>query len=598
MAFVPQSGKLIRRFIPYYRPHLNILVKDLTCAVLSVACSLVFPLIVRQITDLAVSDLSSLTVSVVARLGALYLTLQLVETLSYYYMQSRGHFMGAMIEKNMRSDLFSHLSQLSFSYYSTARVGQIMSRITHDLFDVTEFAHHCPEEFLIAVVKLTVSFVLLSAMNLALTIMVFLALPLLVVSLFLFNHKMRDTFRASRHQIGEINAQTEDSLLGMRVVQSFANEDLEGEKFEKSNVTFLNLKKKQFRVMAGFHATTQFLSGMMYLLVIVFGAFFLSRGELTPGGFASYLMFVNLLLLSVRRIVEYMEQFQRGVTGIGRFFEIMDAPLEIRDAPDAKPLQDVQGEITFENVSFTYEEKSGKVLDGVNLFVPKGGNIALVGPSGSGKTTLCNLIPRFYDANAGRILIDGQDVRGLTLKSLRGSIGMVQQDVYLFSGTVFDNIVYGKPDATREEVIQAAKRAGAHGFISAMPQGYDTFVGERGVKLSGGQKQRLSIARVFLKDPPILLLDEATSALDNESEHLVQQSLEALTRGRTTLTIAHRLTTIKNADVIWVLTDKGLEEHGSHAELIRKQGLYCKLYHLHSREGEETITMPALQDAR
>lgn len=585
-----RTRALLSRFIPYYKPYLGILALDMTCAVLTTICALVFPLIVRQITDLAVSDASSITLDVVLKLGALYVGLLLLEAGSRYYMQSQGHIMGAKIERDMRQGLFAHLAQLSFSYYSETKVGQIMSRITSDLFDVTEFAHHCPEEFLIGFINLVVSFVILSQMNLVLTLIIFLALPLMMLSIFLFNTKLRDTFKATRFQLGEINAQAEDSLLGMRVVQSFANEELESQKFEEGNQTFLQLKKKQYKVMAGFHSTTRLLNGLMNLLVIVAGAIFLSRGQLTPGEFASYLLYINLLLNTVTRLVNFMEQYQRGLTGIERFYEIMDAPLEITNQPDAVDLTDTRGEITLDKVTFQYTPDGPKVLDEVNLFVPSGQNVALVGPSGSGKTTLCNLIPRFYDVTKGRVLIDGKDVRGLTLKSLRGSIGTVQQDVYLFSGTVLENIAYGKPGALMEDVVQAAKRAGAHEFITALPEGYDTYVGERGVKLSGGQKQRLSIARVFLKDPPILLLDEATSALDNESEMLVQQSLEELAKGRTTLTIAHRLTTIRNADVIWVLTDNGLEESGSHEELIKKRGLYYQLYQLYTEKGDQEQT--------
>ena len=587
------QGGLLGRFLPYYKPYLGILVFDLVCAALTTACALVFPQIVRRITDLAVTNLADITLEVVLQLGLLYLGLLLLEAGSRYYMQSRGHIMGARMERDMRSHLFAHLAQLSFSYYSDTKIGQIMARITSDLFEVTEFAHHCPEEFLIAGINLVVSFVLLSQMNLTLTLIIFISLPFMLVSIFIFNKKMRATFKATRHQLGEINAQTEDSLLGMRVVQSFANEELESQKFEAGNQTFLNLKKIQYKVMASFHTTTRMLNGIMNLLVIVAGAFFLAKGQLTPGEFASYLLYVSLLLNTVTRLVDYMEQYQRGLTGIERYFEIMDAPLEIKDRPGAKPLHKVQGAITLDQVSFRYSKQGPKVLDQVSLQVPSGQNVALVGPSGSGKTTLCNLIPRFYDATEGRVLIDGQDVKDLTLKSLRGSIGMVQQDVYLFSGTVFDNIVYGKPGASLEEVKQAARRAGAHEFILALPQGYDTYVGERGVKLSGGQKQRLSIARVFLKDPPILLLDEATSALDNESELLVQRSLEELARGRTTLTIAHRLTTIKRADVIWVLTDRGLEESGSHQQLMDKKGLYYQLYQLYSeQEQKDRINAP------
>ena len=586
------TGDLIRRFIPYYKPYLGILSLDLLFAMLTTVCALVFPLIVRQITDLAVSDAAGITLAVVAKLGGLYIALLRLEAGSRYYMQSQGHIMGAKIERDMRSNLFAHLAQLSFSYYSDTKIGQIMARITSDLFDVTEFSHHCPEEFLIAGINLVVSFVVLSQMNLTLTVIIFVSLPLMLISIVLFNRKMRDTFKATRHQVGEINAQAEDSLLGMRVVQSFANEELESRKFERGNQTFVELKKIQYRVMAAFHSTTRLLNGLMNLLVIVAGAYFLAKGQLSPGEFASYLLYVNLLLNTVTRLVDFMEQYQRGLSGIERFFEIMDAPLEIKNSKDAKDIENIRGEITLDHVTFQYGDSLDKVLDDVQLFVPAGQNVALVGPSGSGKTTLCNLIPRFYDVTQGRVLIDGKDVRDITLKSLRGNIGTVQQDVYLFSGTVFDNIVYGKPGASLEAVQQAAKRAGAHDFIEALPNGYDAYVGARGVKLSGGQKRRLSIARVFLKDPPILLLDEATSALDNESELLVQQSLEELAKGRTTLTIAHRLTTIRNADVIWVLTDKGLEESGSHQELLKKRGLYWQLYQMYTEKSEQAEKAP------
>lgn len=585
---------LFRRFVPYYRPYLSTLALDLFFSALTTGCALIFPLLVGQITDLAFTGIQNITTGLVLKLGLFYLGLLLLEAGSRFFMQSQGHIMGAHIERDMRSNLFSHLAQLSFSYYSDTKIGQIMARITSDLFEVTEFAHHCPEEFLIAAINLTVTFVVLSGMNLTLTLIIFLCLPLMLISIFLFNSRMRETFAAARHQLGEINAQTEDSLLGMRVVQSFANEEMEKSKFEAGNQTFLFLKKKQYKVMAAFHSTTRLLNGAMNLLVLVLGAVFLSRGELTAGQFASYLLYINLLLATVTRLVDFMEQFQRGMTGIARYFEILDAPLEIKDKKNARPLKDVKGDITLDQVSFQYDEGS-KVLSQVSLHVPSGQNVALVGPSGSGKTTLCNLIPRFYDVTQGRVLIDGQDVRELTLKSLRGNIGMVQQDVYLFSGTVFENIAYGKPGASQEEVTKAAKLAGAHEFIISLPNGYNTYVGERGVKLSGGQKQRLSIARVFLKDPPILLLDEATSALDNESEMLVQTSLEELTKGRTTLTIAHRLTTIKNADVIWVLTDKGLEESGSHEELLRKKGLYWHLYQMYAEQEKKEATLAGIK---
>ena len=593
----PRGSRLIRRFLPYYKPYLGILAFSLFCAVLTSALTLVFPLIVRDITDRAVSDPASLQSPLVLRMGGLYVLLLITEALARFYMSNRGHVMGAMMEKDMRRDVFAHLSQLSFSWYSNTKIGQVMSRITNDLNEITEFAHHSPEEILVAGIRLTAAFALLSGMNLRLTLIVFVALPVMLTSVFLFHRKLREAFSKARHQLGEINALTEDALLGMRVVQSFANEDLENEKFATGNEAFLRLKRYQFRVMAGYHSTTLFLSGVMNLLVILFGAAYLSRGELTPGGFASYLLYVNILLNTVTRLVDFGEQYLRGLTGLERFYGLLDAPRDIRDLPGAKELKDVKGEITLDTVSFAYPDGGGMVLEGVSLTVPPGQNVALVGPSGSGKTTLCNLIPRFYEATSGRVLVDGRDVREVTLKSLRGAVGMVQQDVFLFSGTVLENIAYGRPGASREEVEAAARRAGAHAFIAALPQGYDTYVGERGVKLSGGQRQRLSIARVFLKDPPILLLDEATSALDNESELLVQKSLEELARGRTTLTIAHRLTTIRNADVIWVLTDKGLMERGTHDELMARRGLYYDLYRLYDAR-RETGAEPAQEAAR
>ena len=587
----------LRRFIPYYRNYLPILVLDLFCALLTTVCEIVFPLIVREITNQAINDIAGLTLQFVMRLGLFYVLLRLVDAVAYYYMQSRGHIMGAHIETDMRRDLFAHLQQLSFSFYNNTKVGQLMSRMTSDLFDVTEFSHHCPEEFLIAFVKITAAFAILSAMNLQLTLMIFFMLPLLLVSTYVFNKHLRRVFAQNRHQLGEINAMTEDSLLGMRVVQSFANEEIENEKFGKGNLEFLRLKKKQYRVMAGFHISTRLMDGLMNIAVVIMGAIYLSQGKIDTGEYLSYLLYINMLLAAVRRLVEFTEQFQRGMTGIERFVEVMEAPLEIKDAPHARDLRDVQGEIRFEGVSFSYADApDDPVLTDVDLVVPAGQSVALVGPSGSGKTTMCNLIPRFYDVTRGRVLVDGQDVKDLTLKSLRGSIGMVQQDVYLFSGTVYDNIAYGKPGATQQEVQAAARRAGAHGFISQLPEGYDTYVGERGVKLSGGQKQRISIARVFLKDPPILLLDEATSALDNESERLVQQSLEQLAHGRTTLTIAHRLTTIRGADIIWVLTEKGLEEHGSHDELMKKKGMYYQLYQLYA-SGQDPDPVEAIRRA-
>ena len=573
---------LIKRFLPYFKKYKGILIFDLVCASLTTVCDLVFPLIVRNITDLAVSDPAALTIAFIVKLGVLYLILRLLDAAANFYMQHTGHVMGAKIETDMRRDLFAHLQKLSFSYFATHKVGQIMSRITSDLFDITEFAHHGPEEFFIAGLKITVSFVILFGIDPLLTVIVFAVLPFIFIFVKFFNTRMRRAFKDQRVQVGEINSQVEDSLLGIRVVKSFANEKIEKDKFEHGNKEFLRLKKLGYLYMGGFGSTNRFFEGVMYLTVVVAGSLFLMKGSISAGDFTAYLLYVSSLFASIRTIIQFTEQFQRGMTGIERFCEIMDAPQDIVEKPDAKELKDVKGEIDFDNVTFHYSDDDTEVLSGIDLHVPSGTSVALVGPSGGGKTTMCNLIPRFYDVTEGRITIDGIDIKDVTLRSLRSSIGVVQQDVYLFSGTVFDNIEYGKPGASREEVIEAAKAAGAHEFISSLPDGYDTYVGERGVKLSGGQKQRISIARVFLKNPPILILDEATSALDNESEKIVQESLERLASERTVFTIAHRLTTIKNSDKILVLTDKGIEEEGTHKELIEKGGIYSHLYSMYA----------------
>ena len=490
--------------------------------------------------------------------------------------------MGTFIERDMRNDLFAHLQKLGFAYYSNAKVGQIMARITSDLFEVTEFAHHCPEEFFIAGIKIIIPFIILMGVSPALTLIIFAMLPLMVACTRFFNKRMRAVFRESRHQVGEINAQVEDSLLGIRVVKSFANEPVEMEKFHRGNDEFVRINRRKYLYMAGFNTSTRVFDGLMYIVVVVVGALFIIQGSITASDYMAYLLYVNTLLTSIRRIVEFMEQFQRGMTGIERFCEIMDEKPDIQDAPDAVELTNVRGDVTFDHVSFHYSDNDKNVLADINFHVNAGERVALVGPSGGGKTTLCNLIPRFYDVSGGRILIDGQDITRLTQHSLRENIGMVQQDVYMFSGTIFDNIAYGMPGATPEKVMEAAQLSGAHEFIVQLPDGYRTFVGERGVKLSGGQKQRISIARVFLKNPPILILDEATSALDNESERLVQQSLEKLSEGRTTFTIAHRLTTIRNATTIWVLTENGIVEKGTHQELLELGGIYAHLYQMYT----------------
>lgn len=569
---------LLRRFWPYLSKYRRVLVFDLFCAALTTVCDMVLPLIMRYLTNTAMTNLAALTVGTVLRLGGLYLVLRLIDGAANYYMADMGHVMGVYVETDMRRDAFAHLQRLGYTYYSNTKVGQIMGRITNDLFDVTEFAHHCPEEFFIAAIKIAVSFVILCQSSVALTLILFACVPLMAVVSTGINLKVRAAYRRQRVQIGELNARIEDSLLGERVVKAFANEEVEKEKFERDNAAFQAIKKQTYRFMAAFQTSTRLFDGLMYLVVIVAGGLFLVSGRIGAGDMVAYMLYVTTLIATIRRIVEFAEQFQRGMTGIERFCEIMDADVEILDEPGAKPLQVQKGCIRFEDVSFEYPDDHNQVLRHVDLEVRPGEKLALVGPSGGGKTTLCNLIPRFYDVTGGRILIDGQDVRSVTLKSLRGAIGVVQQDVYLFSGSVYENIAYGKPGAARQEVEAAARMAGAHEFIAALKDGYDTYVGERGVKLSGGQKQRIAIARVFLKNPPILILDEATSALDNESEVLVGKSLEQLAVGRTTLTIAHRLTTIQHADRILVLGATGIEEQGTHAELLAKRGTYYRLW--------------------
>ncbi len=579
-----KTTELVRRFLPYFRPYRGMLALDLFCATLTTLCDLVLPMIVRSITGLASSSAAALTVAYVLKVGGVYVMLRVIDTVANYIMVARGHVMGTYIERDMRHALFEHLQEMGFAYYSNAKVGQIMARITSDLFDVTEFAHHCPEEFLIAAIKITVPFVILMGINPVLTLIIFLMLPIMLVLARHFNKKMRAAFKESRHQVGEINAQVEDSLLGIRVVKSFANEPMEIDKFDRGNEEFVRIGRRKYRYMAGYNTTTRSFDGIMYVVVVIVGALFIIDGKITAADYMAYLLYISTLLTSIRRVVDYAEQFQRGMTGIERFCEIMDVQPDVNDAPGAKELTGVKGDVTFDHVSFHYNDNDRTVLADINETVKAGDKIALVGPSGGGKTTFCNLIPRFYDVSGGRILIDGQDIAGLTQRSLRENIGMVQQEVYMFSGTIYENIAYGLPGATREQVETAAKQAGADGFIRELPDGYDTYVGERGVKLSGGQKQRISIARVFLKNPPILILDEATSALDNESERLVQESLEKLSKGRTTFTIAHRLTTIRGATSIWVLTQDGIVEKGTHQELMAKKGKYYELYSMYTEE--------------
>ena len=582
---------LLKRFYPYFKPYWHILVFDLFCASLTSVCDLVLPVIVRFITNTVTTSPGDLTAALVVKITLLYIILRIIDVAANYYMQNRGHIMGAQIEKDMRRDLFAKFQELSYGYYTGNKTGQLISRITTDLFDITEFAHHCPEEYFIAAVKIIVAFTVLIQVNIPLTLLLFALIPLMLICAMKFRVRMRNAFKWQRSELGEINSHVEDSLLGIRVSKSFANEDVEEKRFEEGNERFLTTKKVGYRNMAGFRGVTRLFDGLMYISIVFFGSLALIRGLITAGDFIAYLMYVAVLLESVRRVVEFTEQFQRGITGIERFVEVMDTDIEIEDSPGAVDMPDeVHGDIEFRDVSFAYE--AGKdadehstpagtqVLNHINISIASGENVAVVGPSGAGKTTFCNLIPRFYDVSSGAVLVDGRDIRDYKVRSLRTKIGMMQQEVYLFSDTVAGNIEYGRPGASREDVIAAAKLAGADEFINELPDGYDTYVGERGARLSGGQKQRISIARVFLKNPPILILDEATSSLDNESERYVQESLAELAKGRTTITIAHRLSTVKNADRIVVLTESGIAEEGSHDELLKKGGIYADMYNL------------------
>lgn len=568
---------LIKRVMPYFKKYKFILMFDLFCAALTTLTDMVLPMILRRLTNAGLGTYS-LTREMVIRMAILLLIIKVIDLFAGFYMTKTGHIMGAKIETDMRYDVFQHLQKLSDSYFNETKVGQIMARITSDLFDITEFSHHCPEEYFIGFIKIIVSFVILVRLNALLTVILFLSIPLMIVFASKYNRRMRKGFKEQKHHIGVLNADIEDSLLGVKVVKSFANEDVEIEKFQKGNKKFLDIKSETYASMAGFNTITKAFDGIMYIIVVLFGGLFLVEGKMSSGDIVAFILYVQTLLTTVRRIVEFTEQFQRGMTGIERFTEIMDQDIEIFDDEDAVDLENVKGKIEIKDVSFKYNNNSENVLNNISFTINPGQKVALVGPSGGGKTTLCNLIPRFYDVEDGEILVEGIDVRKIKLQSLRSNIGMVQQDVYLFSGTVRENILYGKPDATEQEVIDAAKAAGAYDFIMNLENGFDTYVGERGVMLSGGQKQRISIARVFLKNPPILILDEATSALDNKSEFIVQESLENLAKGRSSLTIAHRLTTVQNADLILVLTEEGIIERGTHQQLMEQKGYYYNLY--------------------
>ncbi len=578
-----KSRELIKRFLPYYKNNIRVVITDLFCAALTTICEIVLPLIMRNITNTGVENFAALTVEYVLRIGGLYIVLRLIDAAAFYYMSYAGHVMGTKMETAMRHDAYAHLQKLSNTYFNNTKIGQIMGRITNDLFDVTEFAHHCPEEFFIAGIKGIASFIILININVPLTLIIFAIIPLMLIICGKLSRRMKRTFREQRQITGELNARIEDSLLGQSVVKAFANEDLEQKKFDGNNKQFFDVKKLSYRYMGAFSTSTRLFDGLIYAVVVIAGSLFMISGKINVGDLVAYLLYVTTFIATVRRIIEFSEQFQRGMTGIERFLQIMDADIEIFDEPNAKPLRNPKCNIEFKNVSFEYPDDHNRVFTGLNLEIKSGEKIAVVGPSGGGKTTLCNLIPRFYDVTEGEIFLDGENIKNYTLKSLRQNIGIVQQDVYLFSGTVFENIAYGKPSATREEVIEAAKKAGADEFIRELKDGYDTYVGERGVKLSGGQKQRISIARVFLKNPPMIILDEATSALDNESEYIVARSLARLSEGRTTLTIAHRLSTIRNSDRILVLTDKGIAEEGNHNELMEQKGIYYNFYQMANR---------------
>ena len=570
----------LRKFISYYAPYKTVFFIDLICAAFISLVDLAYPQILRTMTNTLFTKDSAAILSALPLLAAGLLIMYVIQSLCKYYVSYQGHMMGAHMERDMRQQLFDHYEKLSFSYYSRNNSGQMMSKLVSDLFDIAEFAHHGPENLFISVVKIAGSFVFLFLINWR------LALPLVVLVLCMFifsfrqNQRMQETFMENRRKIGDVNSSLQDTLAGIRVVQSFANEEIEREKFKKSNHAFLISKKNNYNCMGSFMGWNLFFQGMMYLVTLVFGGYLIARGLMNAGDLAMYALYIGIFISPIQILVELIEMMQKGLAGFRRFLDVMETEPEIEDAPDARPLENIKGRVCYEDVSFHYSDDDTPVLSHVSIEIPAGKSIALVGPSGSGKTTICSLLPRFYDVTGGKITIDGKDVRTLTLKSLRSQIGMVQQDVYLFAGTIRDNIAYGKPGASMDEIIEAAKRANIHDFIQELPDGYDTYVGERGARLSGGQKQRISIARVFLKNPPILILDEATSALDNESERWIQQSLEELSKDRTTITIAHRLSTIRGADEIIVITEDGIAERGTHESLLAKDGLYAHYYNM------------------